>query len=244
MFDFSPLSGDQTRIQWAAFYSDCLHEVLPVTEGYRITVTYNVVASHRMNRDVPGIDTFCCFSRSSLSKSERVDEIQTAMTEDEAVESVVKCLGDLQTSKADIRHIGLILSHQYTMLNLAAGLLKGTDKLLYDALVKSYQWHVTMLTILIHRYTDVHAYEPFEMEMDYGDVWEVIPFSEVDFKYLTGNGPSPDRRLPNRIPFVSDDVSKPLLLREHSTSRVYWSNEYEPGAVYLYLQGALILSLK
>ena len=30
------------KIQWAAFYSDVEHEILPVTEGYRVTLTYNL----------------------------------------------------------------------------------------------------------------------------------------------------------------------------------------------------------
>ena len=29
-------------IHWAAFYSDCEHEVMRVTEGHRITLTYNL----------------------------------------------------------------------------------------------------------------------------------------------------------------------------------------------------------
>ena len=35
-------SGDSQNIQWAAFYSDCEHEVLPVLSGYRVTITYNL----------------------------------------------------------------------------------------------------------------------------------------------------------------------------------------------------------
>jgi hypothetical protein len=35
-------SKDNTNIQWAAFYSDCEHEVSQVTSGYRITLTYNL----------------------------------------------------------------------------------------------------------------------------------------------------------------------------------------------------------
>ncbi|KAF2117341.1 hypothetical protein BDV96DRAFT_611764 [Lophiotrema nucula] len=31
-----------TAMNWAAFYSDCEHEVLGVTEGYRVTLTYNL----------------------------------------------------------------------------------------------------------------------------------------------------------------------------------------------------------
>jgi hypothetical protein len=34
-------------LQWAAFYSDSEHEVLPVTDGYRITLTYNLRAVGR-----------------------------------------------------------------------------------------------------------------------------------------------------------------------------------------------------
>ena len=32
-------------IQWAAFFSDCEHEVLEVTAGERVTLTYNLYAT-------------------------------------------------------------------------------------------------------------------------------------------------------------------------------------------------------
>eukprot|EP00877_Chromochloris_zofingiensis_P008575 jgi/Chrzof1/3971/Cz13g15150.t1 len=35
----------QTKVHWAAFYSDCEHEILPVESGYRITLTYNLYSS-------------------------------------------------------------------------------------------------------------------------------------------------------------------------------------------------------
>ncbi|KAF2825159.1 hypothetical protein CC86DRAFT_394877 [Ophiobolus disseminans] len=41
IFDWSRSIRD---IQWAAFYSDCEHEVLEVTSGHRITLTYNLFA--------------------------------------------------------------------------------------------------------------------------------------------------------------------------------------------------------
>ncbi|KAF4445671.1 hypothetical protein F53441_10620 [Fusarium austroafricanum] len=40
VFDWAPQSVD--TIQWAAFFSDCEHEVLQVTEGHRVTLTYNL----------------------------------------------------------------------------------------------------------------------------------------------------------------------------------------------------------
>lgn len=39
-FDWAP--GSASTIQWAAFYSDCEHEIMTVTEGERITLTYNL----------------------------------------------------------------------------------------------------------------------------------------------------------------------------------------------------------
>jgi hypothetical protein len=34
--------GETPSICWAAFYSDCEHEIFEVTEGHRLTLTYNL----------------------------------------------------------------------------------------------------------------------------------------------------------------------------------------------------------
>lgn len=31
---------NEVKVGWIAFYSDIEHEILPVTEGYRVTLTY------------------------------------------------------------------------------------------------------------------------------------------------------------------------------------------------------------
>ena len=41
VFDWS---GQDTSIGWAAFYSDCEHEVKEVMAGHRVTITYNLYA--------------------------------------------------------------------------------------------------------------------------------------------------------------------------------------------------------
>ncbi|KAI1649021.1 uncharacterized protein F4817DRAFT_364087 [Daldinia loculata] len=43
-FDWSKLDINQPSIRWAAFYSDCEHEVFQVQSGHRITLTYNLYA--------------------------------------------------------------------------------------------------------------------------------------------------------------------------------------------------------
>ena len=39
-YDWS--NDDASTISWAAFYSDCEHEVFEVISGYRVTLTYNL----------------------------------------------------------------------------------------------------------------------------------------------------------------------------------------------------------
>lgn len=46
IFDWSKSHPDS--IQWAAFYSDCEHEVMEVEEGHRVTLTYNLYVVENM----------------------------------------------------------------------------------------------------------------------------------------------------------------------------------------------------
>ncbi|CAG8955206.1 hypothetical protein HYFRA_00007222 [Hymenoscyphus fraxineus] len=46
-FNWSTLSP--SSIQWAAFYSDCEHEIYEVLEGHRITLTYNLYFTSRVD---------------------------------------------------------------------------------------------------------------------------------------------------------------------------------------------------
>lgn len=45
---FFDWGNDSKSIQWAAFYSDCEHEVLEVTSGHRVTLTYNLYISQQI----------------------------------------------------------------------------------------------------------------------------------------------------------------------------------------------------
>ncbi len=49
--DWSAQKGE--AIKWAAFYSDCEHEVLEVTSGHRITLTYNLYGMCLPGFDLP-----------------------------------------------------------------------------------------------------------------------------------------------------------------------------------------------
>lgn len=52
-FDWSMPENVRPEIQWAAFYSNCEHEVRDVTSGHRITLTYNLYARNTSNTGTP-----------------------------------------------------------------------------------------------------------------------------------------------------------------------------------------------
>ncbi|KAL8672749.1 MAG: hypothetical protein Q9168_002803 [Polycauliona sp. 1 TL-2023] len=69
--------GTGDDIEWAAFYSDCEHEVHEVTAGHRITLTYNLYAHEQLggvsrNPSTIGTDTFALYHRikEALASSE------------------------------------------------------------------------------------------------------------------------------------------------------------------------------
>ena len=51
----SPTNDPVQNIQWAAFFSDVEHEILPVTNGYRVTLTYNLYHCDQLN-PVPSLN--------------------------------------------------------------------------------------------------------------------------------------------------------------------------------------------
>ncbi|KAJ5790206.1 uncharacterized protein N7518_007217 [Penicillium psychrosexuale] len=51
VFDWDQQSA--SAIQWAAFYSDCEHEIKTITEGERITLTYNLYITEPVGGSIP-----------------------------------------------------------------------------------------------------------------------------------------------------------------------------------------------
>lgn len=60
--DWSAKKGE--AIKWAAFYSDCEHEVLEVISGHRITLTYNLYGTC-----LPGLFFHKCAGRHLLEET-------------------------------------------------------------------------------------------------------------------------------------------------------------------------------
>ena len=104
-FDWS----SSTATQWAAFYSDVEHEVLPVTSGHRITLTYNLYHTSRaMTLAITTNPLYC--------------ELKTALQNPHFMRQ-----GGI---------LGFFCQHKYTGISTNLGkfspFLKGEDALIYE----------------------------------------------------------------------------------------------------------------
>ena len=108
--DFSEDSGDY-KIDYAAFYADCDHEVKPLTSGYRICLVYNLI------------------------QQKSGDKIRLT-----SLESYVEKLTEIFREQDDDTkpHI-ILLGHQYTPENFSKGQLKLNDRPKAEALLRAAQ---------------------------------------------------------------------------------------------------------
>lgn len=111
--DFSPESSFQT--QFAAFYADCEHEILPVTSGHRLALVYNLV----------------------LAKSPQTIKAPTSGAHIAAVARILQHWNDegyqnaapvVSGSRHPATKLAVVLDHQYTQSGLTFDALKGLDR--------------------------------------------------------------------------------------------------------------------
>jgi len=100
------------RVQYAAFYADCRHEIEPVTSGYRVCLVYNLALSGRKRRPTA--------PKNSAVVSQVVALLKKVFDGDEAPEKIV-----------------VPFSHQYTPAGLGPADLKGSDRAVADLLFRA-----------------------------------------------------------------------------------------------------------
>jgi len=101
-------TDEPSEIRYAAFFADCEHEVLPVTEGCRICLVYNLIQAP------PG-------------KGKARPPLKAPDFRKEA-EQAADLLGQELASPRGPRKLAWLLEHQYTQAELAFDTLKGADR--------------------------------------------------------------------------------------------------------------------
>ncbi|KAI1062968.1 hypothetical protein LB507_005760 [Fusarium sp. FIESC RH6] len=115
--DWASRSPD--TIQWAAFFSDCEHEVCQVTEGHRVTLTYNLFWTDYGPASMA--DHLGCFDQESLH----------------FYASLEKLIGKMKSGKDAM--VGFTCTHAYPHTSSSSAkdlrhMLKGMDMAVYQAL--------------------------------------------------------------------------------------------------------------
>lgn len=108
-------NDDPSEIAFAAFYADCVHEVLPVTKGYRATLVYNLVRKAKGKPPAPP---------SYDAETERVAALlgRWPRALDTADQAAIVSNGEIWPLK-----LVYPLEHAYTPAELGFAALKGAD---------------------------------------------------------------------------------------------------------------------
>lgn len=94
--------GSKQALSLVAFYSDCRHQVKPVTSGHRIVLTYNLLLRPQAAASGTGLDA-------------------------QFVDGVARCLAEHFASSERPDRLIYLLDHEYTRRGLDSQRLKGTD---------------------------------------------------------------------------------------------------------------------
>ncbi|WP_089942825.1 2OG-Fe(II) oxygenase [Candidatus Entotheonella palauensis] len=150
MIDFGGPAGAY-NMQYAAFYTDCKHEIEPVTSGYRVNLIYNLRLAGRKRQP-------------------------TAPRNSENVNRTAALLAELFTD-GPYDKIAIPLAHEYSEAGLSLDMLKGSDRSRVDVLARAaeqlnYQLYLALLT---H-----HQSGSVEDDWDYGGRWSSIDEDDAE----------------------------------------------------------------
>jgi hypothetical protein len=94
--------GSKSALSFVAFYGDCRHQVKPVTSGYRVVLTYNLLLRGKAASSTVDLDP-------------------------ELVGSLARCLDEHFASPVGADRLVYLLDHEYTRRGLDWSRLKGAD---------------------------------------------------------------------------------------------------------------------
>jgi hypothetical protein len=144
IFDWSVAAVEASRpldkLPWAAFYGDCVHEVLPVTEGLRVTITFGIMASEGGDDDMAPAPDAAASAAASGAAPPAVG----------AAAILARALAIIAARPEAASSFGILLSHKYTLGATAVGQLKGSDATLFSALADSGLYLLTLQPAAYH----------------------------------------------------------------------------------------------
>ena len=154
--DLSPPDGAY-RFQYAAFYTDCEHEVTALESGHRICLIYNLLVDRRSPQPGPPL---------LASKVDRVTELLK-----------------MRFDASDTDKYAIPLAHGYSENGLSPDLIKGRDRSIVNVLSRAahklnYRCHLALLTHFQEGGVDEGTVEYGYNYTDYADAEMIEVFEE------------------------------------------------------------------
>lgn len=208
---------EPSEIAFAAFYADCVHEVLPVTSGCRATLVFNLVrASKGKAPEPPSYDV----------EAEKVAELLRGWAEEKSTPSKAT-EGPRDAAICSPEKLIIPLEHAYTPAELAFDRLKGADaavaRLLGTAAPKAdCDLHLALLTVWESgsaQYTGRENWHYRRGRRDSGVEEAASEFEVVevyDWKKTLSDWRRPDGAAPTlgKLPIEDGEVSPPDALED------------------------------
>ena len=189
-------------LPFAAFFGDCVHEVLPVTAGYRITVTFGIVADNDVpvSADATGAVEDDEEADDDADDAARCDDGPHAAAYSEATSGAVaparapvavgaavniaRILTAIAARPAAAASFGILLSHKYTLGAVSVGQLKGADGILHAALLASGRYCLSLRPVAYH----YHRTGQYPGDSEPGSSsHEIHAFGAAELSALRGN---------------------------------------------------------
>jgi 2OG-Fe(II) oxygenase superfamily len=255
--NFSGRKRDDDLLEFAAFFTDCTHEVLPVTEGWRVVVQYDVYEKADERASSGDEDEEANSSASEQDKQAENAEQEYAskwggilmnrgvlhrfpkepLLHDPKCSSLVEAVKAYLPESSD-RALGFFLRHRYSLPSLEMQCFKGLDRHLFDALVNA-GFDVSVCGVVVHL-LDIDDY--------YGGGYTALslsslpsPFCEVepDSDVESEREEEPKRSLPHQRELVHLVVDKRMATAEFLHEPEETGNE--PGEGYLVYRSACMI---
>ncbi|MCK5649175.1 MAG: 2OG-Fe(II) oxygenase [Gammaproteobacteria bacterium] len=184
---------EPSELAFAAFYADCVHEVLPITQGCRLTLIYNLL--RRGKKTLPKPPNY-------QREQEQVTKLLRHWTSTLVAARKLSHKEKIKTSDTKEHPIPFIpekliylLEHAYTPEGLAFEALKNADAAIADALVEGAQQadceiYLALVTIEESGSAEYDGYGGYYSEVDENDfaIGEVYDRSETVSEWQSPDG--------------------------------------------------------
>ena len=203
-------SSDRSLYQTTAlaWYTDIMHEIKPITSGYRLALSYNLIHTDQSLRP-------------ALSAN---DEFATAVRD-----ALLSWNGAMKDGAPAPEKLLYLLEHKYSQANLRASALKGTDAYkvaVLELVAKETGFHLGLATF---------EYRLSGTASDYGGGYEYsrnddrVEFSEIEDREgtITSFVDLDGSLIANTIEYDEDHETIPAFLGEELVEGHYDGQEYE-----------------